>query len=296
VISGFNTDVEFDGVVYHVQTEDKGLSARKIITLVYDRGTILASKRTPYEAQINGDFDEASLAEHLQKQHSLICAAIRAGRIADLKKMSAKPSPAVEDSVPANFALPPDVLDAGVPPVESPPDNYSAAEIVPFVQPEIATELRTVEPLFDEEIYPPTEDPFFDAPIVDSVSIIEDDEVLPTEAVEVVSELSGRDRPSNFKLGLALLDDVRFRGGDCRTVRIMVCRGTSQRVVADAQIMIKVLGSGFRPVVFHARSDINGLAAVHLQLPHFRDGRAALLVRAMDQGEEIELRRIVTPG
>jgi len=25
VITGYNTDVEFDGVVYHVQTEDKGL-------------------------------------------------------------------------------------------------------------------------------------------------------------------------------------------------------------------------------------------------------------------------------
>ena len=49
MISGFNTDIEFDGVVYHVQTEDKGLSAKLIVSLVYDRGTILASKRVSYE-------------------------------------------------------------------------------------------------------------------------------------------------------------------------------------------------------------------------------------------------------
>ena len=46
MISGFNTDVEFGGVVYHVQTEDKGLKSRLFVSLVYDHGTILASKRT----------------------------------------------------------------------------------------------------------------------------------------------------------------------------------------------------------------------------------------------------------
>jgi hypothetical protein len=60
--------------------------------------------------------------------------------------------------------------------------------------------------------------------------------------------------------------------------------------------MLKVLGSSFRPVIFHAKTDANGLAKVHLQLPHFHAGRAALLVRAINGGEEIELRRIVTPG
>ncbi len=76
----------------------------------------------------------------------------------------------------------------------------------------------------------------------------------------------------------------------------MLCRGTERKVVADAQIMIKVLGSSFRPVIFHAKSDANGIARVHLQLPHFQAGRAALLVRAITNGEEIELRRVVTPG
>ena len=71
---------------------------------------------------------------------------------------------------------------------------------------------------------------------------------------------------------------------------------TDRKVVADAQIMIKVLGSSFRPVIFHANTDSNGVARVHLQLPHFTSGRAALLLRASHSGEEIELRRIVTPG
>ena len=49
VITGFNTDIELEGVIYHVQTEDKGLSKPVIMSLVYNRGIILASKRVPYD-------------------------------------------------------------------------------------------------------------------------------------------------------------------------------------------------------------------------------------------------------
>jgi len=48
VITGYNTDVEHDGVVYHVQTEDKGLETPFILSLVYSGGAILASKRSRY--------------------------------------------------------------------------------------------------------------------------------------------------------------------------------------------------------------------------------------------------------
>ena len=93
VISGFNTDIEFDGTVYHVQTEDKGLSSKVIMSLVYQKGTILASKRASYDdlAAI-GTLDEKVLSDRVQKQHKLICTAVKAGRIDDLKKMSANGS------------------------------------------------------------------------------------------------------------------------------------------------------------------------------------------------------------
>ena len=58
VITGYNTDIEFEGVTYHVQTEDKGVATPVILSLVYDRGTILASKRLPYDDLLDGDLDE----------------------------------------------------------------------------------------------------------------------------------------------------------------------------------------------------------------------------------------------
>jgi len=88
VITGYNTDVEYNGVVYHVQTEDKGLQSPIILSLVYIKGAILASKRAPYDDLIASGFDKQVLAERLQRQHKLICAAVLAGRIEDLKRMS----------------------------------------------------------------------------------------------------------------------------------------------------------------------------------------------------------------
>jgi hypothetical protein len=87
VITGFNTDVPYDGVTYHVQTEDKGLETPLILSLVYVGGAIIASKRTYYEDLISKGFDEGVLTERLQRQHKLIIAAIKNGRIEDLKRM-----------------------------------------------------------------------------------------------------------------------------------------------------------------------------------------------------------------
>ncbi len=330
MISGFNTDVEFDNVVYHVQTEDKGLKARLIVSLVYDRGTILASKRVSYDDLVGKTFNEKMLAERVQRQHRLICAAVRAGRMNELKQMSTKIAAASSEETPA----PSNIVEAAIRPasaevqtvhseartapretgllssegssssVESPlvkfvaiaevpqpiptrphPENGSSENVLSAVA--IPTPDRDLERKADE---------FGDAPLFEAVSVIEEAEIIPAAAVAIVSELSGTERRQNSKLGVEILGDSKFKGGDRRTVGIMVCRGTDRKVVGGAEIMIKVLGSSFRPLIFHARSDANGLAKVHLQLPHFDAGRAALLVRAMSNGEEIELRRIVAPG
>lgn len=311
MISGFNTDIEFDGVVYHVQTEDKGLSAKLIVSLVYDRGTILASKRVSYEDLAEHDFDETAITDRLNRQHKLICAALKAGRLDDLKKMSSKAAPAAAASAPSAPAVvsePPVLAPVAPIPVakvetqrivtytpREPVDAYAHTEplrppTTPLIPPE-------AEPALAEEPIISANDFFADAPLFEEVSVVEDNVIeIDSTSVEVVSELSGIERPTNEKLSIELLGEAKFKGGERHTVNLMLCRGTANRVVGGAQIMIKVLGSSFRPVIFHAKTDQNGLANVHLQLPHFQSGRAALLVRAITDGEEIELRRVVTPG
>ena len=114
MITGFNTDVEHDGVVYHVQTEDKGLESPIILSLVYSGGTILASKRSPYGDLIASGFSDEALAERLKRQHRLICAAIHSGRIEDLRKMSVRPSGTAE--LKPTVSLPVEKVKPEIPP------------------------------------------------------------------------------------------------------------------------------------------------------------------------------------
>jgi hypothetical protein len=283
VISGFNTDIEFKGTVYHVQTEDKGPPSMVIMSLVYDRGTILASKRESYQELSKSGLDEKKLAERVSRQHKLMCAAVKAGRINELKEMTAKSAAGRGGAKVAPKQVPQGASTA-----------FNGSK-VPMSGTAAAADVQ-VQETFDislsDIVLPSRVDT---GPLVEVVSVVEE-EILPAEAVAVISELSGKQRPTNNKLKLELLGESKFKGGERRTVNIMICRGTDRKVVRGAQIMIKVIGSAFRPVIFHASSDTNGLAKVHLQLPQFTAGRAALLVRAIAVGEEVEIRRLVTPG
>lgn len=45
---GFNTNLNYEGEIYHIQTEDKGMENPKIITCVYLKGKIIASEEISY--------------------------------------------------------------------------------------------------------------------------------------------------------------------------------------------------------------------------------------------------------
>lgn len=132
MITGYNTDVEFDGVVYHVQTEDKGLDTPVILSLVYSGGAILASKRSPYDDLVARGFDEDVLAARLQRQHKLICAAVHAGRIEDLKQLgsreSAAPTPSVETDVESDSNVAEDLPRIEAVQAESPVESEGAGD------------------------------------------------------------------------------------------------------------------------------------------------------------------------
>lgn len=70
MITGFNTDVEYDGKVYHVQTEDKGLGNPVVESLVYTGGEILTSRRSSYEElSDSGCFSEDEVLRRMELQH-----------------------------------------------------------------------------------------------------------------------------------------------------------------------------------------------------------------------------------
>jgi hypothetical protein len=377
VITGFNTDVVYQGVVYHVQTEDKGVETPLILSLVYNRGTILASKRSPYDDLLSGSLDEKALVARLQKQHKTICAAVSAGRFEELKRMTAKDSAARHKEAPAappekpisepveskaktsvsqTDAFPAksehnktedfdksknptprevaktEALKPEMPKPEKKPSFFEKslntdkfAEKIDRAKAEINTRLPADSPI----PAPPPQNaktpsalpaaftaqqnvPSIPKPrhelgaqvgfnalekeiVVEAVEIIDDEMILPAEAVAIVSDFGAP--PAKIQpLKIEFLTPMALKSGERKTVSLVVCRGRQENGVAAAQIMVKILGSSFRPLIFHAKTDIKGVATVHLQLPHFRAGRAALLVRAMYSGEQVEMRRAILHG
>jgi len=82
VITGFNTDVKSEGVVYHVQTEDKGPVNPMIETLIYKGGEILGSRRLPYAGLVSGPDDEATISRLMEEQHKGVMQDVKRGRYA----------------------------------------------------------------------------------------------------------------------------------------------------------------------------------------------------------------------
>lgn len=80
MVTGFNTDIKHNGVVYHIQTEPRKDAG--IETTVYMRGAVIHSMRTSYHSLLNSaDYSDEKLKRMLEDQHRQVIAKIRAGEI-----------------------------------------------------------------------------------------------------------------------------------------------------------------------------------------------------------------------
>jgi hypothetical protein len=52
MITGFNTEVKFKNTVYHVQTEDRGVKAARIDTIIYRSGGAIVHKKQVFYSDI----------------------------------------------------------------------------------------------------------------------------------------------------------------------------------------------------------------------------------------------------
>jgi hypothetical protein len=279
VITGFNTDIEHDGVIYHVQTEDKGLDTPIILSLVYAGGTILASKRAPYQDLIAEGFSDEVLAERLKRQHRLICAAIHSGRINDLKKMSGRAK-------------------------EAPP----AQEVVETTAPEAVVETAPPAPVeegFEIEYWPMTQE-WAPPPPREEVEVADESETSRYEPVEAPLESVEAEEVHELELETVLpdglyiniLDDEEFYSGKRYTLRVLVTNVTDgdEKPLSNVAVSVKVLGTTFRPSIYTLKTESDGVASIATEIPQFTSGRAAVLVRAVAKDQAAELRRIIHPA
>jgi hypothetical protein len=321
VITGFNTDIPYEGVTYHVQTEDKGLDTPLILSLVYVGGHIIASKRTPYADLISKGFDEGVLTERLQRQHKLICAAIKQGRVEDLKRMSGPYGGAARteaeamtggrkpagqrrrkpDAPETTAESAPQPAQQAAPPVEEPREPEASVQTPTEATPPAGAEAKpepdiVILSTLADEIS--AMDYYRIAPTTKETAALEEAPPTP-EPVPVVpvpeAEIFEEPDQDTDEIYLSLLDDEgEFRAGQLVTIKIYVGRGTyGQRPVGLAQLTVKVLGTSFRPIIVSTETDEHGVGIVRALLPRFSSGRAAIIIRAVAGDNSAEMRRII---
>jgi hypothetical protein len=81
MLTGYNTDFKFRGKIYHVQTEDGGISSPAITSLLYHQGAILASRRTSYADILKADCLEDVVRELMMAQHKQMIRDLMHGKL-----------------------------------------------------------------------------------------------------------------------------------------------------------------------------------------------------------------------
>jgi hypothetical protein len=78
-MGGYNTRVDYKGDAYMVQTQDKGLAAQYIESLIYKSGRLLASKRAFYTAFLDQPDAKERIERMMEEQHKEILGQIVEG-------------------------------------------------------------------------------------------------------------------------------------------------------------------------------------------------------------------------
>jgi len=90
MVTGFNTDIKHNNVVFHIQTEPRKEGG--IETTVYMRGAVIHSLKTSYQDFVKSpEYSDEKFKRLLEDQHRQIIARIRAGEISLSTPSASKP-------------------------------------------------------------------------------------------------------------------------------------------------------------------------------------------------------------
>jgi len=265
MITGYNTDVRHNEVVFHVQTEDKGTANPYIESLVYVGGQVLASKRASY-AELLAEGKEKEILTLMDHQHRTMIAAIRHGKLdaklAELlssRQTGAHPRPEVRPmqagAMAAPEALPGHPVglqnQAGQPPPVSEPELTQAAA------PRSAAVAR--ERTLDQVIL----------------------EYLTNEA-------------DQEQLVLMVEDEQDLTFGRRALLTLRASSSKSGAPVVGAQISVRMISTVSEPrVLGTGKTDEQGVLPMSFDIPQLGRGTAALIITAVSAIGRAELKHLL---
>lgn len=280
MITGFNTDVPHEGHVYHVQTEDGGSGNPFLESLIYVGGTIVAKKLTPYTVQLGEGAGQEAIASLLRRQHQIIIAAIKAGRIQDLIRHTQKQQGANESQEKGKSPRL-DVAQPDRPADSSKQDRAGDTASVPVFP--AAPIAKPNHP--SKRISGGLKVKTLASSALGDTGSLNFDQVI----ADYLNRGSGQSR-----LEVRVLAPEVFIAGRSIGLRVQVTHESKPHF--DATVTVKIIGTAFKPQVFIGRAGRDGVASFSLALPAFTAGTAAIVIEAQSGTGRGELKNLIRRG
>jgi hypothetical protein len=80
MLSGINTDIPYNGKIYHVQTEDGGVENPVITTILFCGGAIRSTKKSGYKDVLQADSLKDIIREMMKEQHKAMVRELASGK------------------------------------------------------------------------------------------------------------------------------------------------------------------------------------------------------------------------
>jgi hypothetical protein len=264
MITGYNTDVRHQEVVFHVQTEDKGAGNPFIESLVYVGGQVLASKRANYADLLAEGRDEREIVALMDQQHRTMIAAIRHGKFdAKLAALGVRPktSPVpVLEPVPAGGASVPAAIGSAA----------GAGGLAGAGAGDRGATPRGGVPV--QPLQPPQGERTLDQVIL---------EYLTNEA-------------DQEQLVLVLESEADLGLGRRASLALRTSSSKSGLPIAGAQVSVRMISTVGEPrVLAVGRTDEHGGVPLRFEIPALDRGTAALIISAVSAIGRAELKHLL---
>lgn len=283
VITGFNTDVPHEGLVYHVQTEDRRTDDPAFESVVYVGGSIVAKKLTPYSDKLNEGATEETIASLLKRQHQVIIAAIKAGRIEELIQHTLKRRREASRKL-ASAELPSIPVEASMAPPKQETPSFTATPVSPEAVAPPPAPVQSSERSAGLSSGAPDYSKFKNA--VPTAPTSSESGVLNLD--QVISDYKQR---GEAKLEVRVLAPEAFIAGKGIALRVQVTHNTKPEF--DAIVTVKIIGTAFKPQVVIGRVGRDGVASFSLVVPAFSSGTAAIVIEARSSRGRGELKNLI---
>jgi hypothetical protein len=97
MLGGINVDIKFQGKTYHVQTEDGGVENPAVVTILFEGGAILASRKTSYADRLKADNLSEAIRELIKEQHKTVVQDLMAGKFTGGMPKTDSPMPVEQE-------------------------------------------------------------------------------------------------------------------------------------------------------------------------------------------------------